>query len=319
MPLFSGSTYVPPPLLRGPHCQTIYAGRFRRVAGPRYDRIRLDTPDDDFLDVDRALVGASRVAVLSHGLEGNSGRGYVRGMARALNAAGWDVLAWNYRTCGGTLNRRLRAYHSGATDDLDVVVRYALAQGYRTLALVGFSLGGNLTLKYVGERGAGLPGAVAAAVAFSTPCDLAAGAAELAKPKNRLYRWAFLRSLRAKARLKAARHPGCVDVRRLAEVRTLYDFDDGFTAPIHGFRDADDYYRRCSALRFLDGIRIPTLLVNAADDPFLAGACYPVAVARRHRYLTLEVPAHGGHVGFVRFGPTYWSEARAVAFLAAVA
>ncbi len=319
MPLITGADYSPPRLFRGPHVQTIYAGRLRRVNGPAYRRERIETPDDDFLDLDWATVGAVRVAILSHGLEGNTGRGYMRGMARALNRAGWDVLAWNYRTCSGEMNRRLRAYHSGATDDLDVVVRHALGHGYATAALIGFSLGGNLTLKYLGERGAEADPRLCRAVAFSTPCDLAAGAVELTRPRNRLYQWSFLRSLRAKARHKAALHPGGVDLARLAAVRTLYDFDDAFTAPLHGFRDAADYYHRCSAVRFLDGIRIPTLLVNAVDDPFLAGDCYPVDVARTHPFLYLEMPDHGGHVGFVRFSDdgAYWSEARAVAFLEA--
>lgn len=310
--------YVPPPLLRNGHAQTVWAGLFRRVAGVAYRRERIETPDGDFLDLDWCRGGAPRLAVLSHGLEGDTGRPYVRGMARALSRFGWDVLAWNYRGCSGEPNRRVFFYHSGATADLDVVVRHALATGrYAAAALVGFSLGGNLTLKYVGERGGGLDPRLRAAVALSVPCDLAAGADHLARPANAVYMRRFLRALAAKVRAKAERFPGEVDVAGLAGLRTFHDFDGCYTAPLHGFRDAHDYWRRCSSKAFLGGIRIPTLLVNASDDPFLPPACYPVDEARGHPYLRLEVPAHGGHLGFVAFGGDglYWSERRAAAFL----
>jgi len=283
-----------------------------------YRRERIDTPDGDFLHLDWLRTGSDKLAILSHGLEGDTDRVYMRGMATALRRAGWDVLAWNYRGCGGSPNRLLRAYHSGATDDLDLVVRHALP-GYASAALVGFSLGGNLTLKYLGERGDTLDPRIRRAVAFSTPCDLAAGARELEKPSNRLYTWYFLRTLKAKASEKAHRFPGCVDLTRIRAARTVYDFDDAFTAPIHGFGDAADYYRQCSCRHFIEGITVPTLLVNAANDPFLPEACYPREEARQHPVFHLEIPDHGGHVGFVRFGSdgTYWSEARTVAFLGA--
>jgi len=315
MPLVR-SSYIAPRLLRNGHLQTIYGGRLRAVAPVAYRRERIDTPDGDFLHLDWHRAGSDRLAILSHGLEGDTERVYIRGMATALLRAGWDVLAWNYRGCGGVPNRLLRAYHSGATDDLDVVVRHALP-GYDKAALVGFSLGGNLTLKYVGERGDTLDARIRRAIAFSTPCDLDSGARELEKPSNRLYSWYFLRTLRAKALEKARRFPGGFDLPRVLGTRTIYDFDDAFTAPIHGFRDSADYYRRCSCRFFIEGITIPTLLVNAADDPFLPEACYPREEARHHPLFHLEVPDHGGHAGFVRFGEdgTYGSEARAVAFL----
>jgi len=321
MPLLPSPPYRPAFPFRSGHLQTVYAARLRRAEGPAYRRERIDTPDGDFLDLDWTTVGASRVAVVSHGLEGNSGRTYVRGMARALNLAGWDVLAWNYRGCSGTPNRTLRLYHSGATDDLDTVLRHALSAGrYATAALVGFSLGGNLTLKYLGERGTGLDPRLRRAVAFSTPCDLAAASAEISKPHNWIYTRYFLTSLRDKVRQKAVQFPDHIDLTRLKHIRTLFDFDDAFTAPIHGFDGAADYYRRCSSKAFLDGIHIPTLLVNAADDSFLPAACYPVEEARNHAYLHLEIPDFGGHVGFVgRNGKeTYWSEVRAAAFLGTV-
>ena len=188
---------------------------------------------------------------------------------------------------------------------------------YAHVGLVGFSLGGNMTLKYLGEQGDAAP--VARAVVFSVPVDLAASSAALARWENGLYMRYFLRSLRGKVRAKAAQFPDAVSTAGLGRIRDFRGFDDRYTAPLHGFEDAADYWRRSSSKPFLPAIRVPTLLVNAADDPFLAPACYPTDMARNHAHLTLEVPAHGGHVGFVQFGSEgeYWSEQRAAAFLGA--
>jgi predicted alpha/beta-fold hydrolase len=238
-------------------------------------------------------------------------------MAQALARHGWDVLAWNLRGCSGPPNRRLRTYHSGATEDLAVVVEHALAQGYPTAALVGFSLGGNLTLKYLGERGRDVDPRIRGAAAFSVPVDLRASARRLDRPSNWHYVQYFLRTLRAKVKRKAARWPDRIDAPGLTEVRTLVAFDDRYTAPLNGFRDAVDYYRQASSKPFLNRIAIPTLLVNAANDPFLAAPCYPRSIARDHPLLTLEIPEEGGHVGFAAFhrDGLYWSERRAAAFL----
>lgn len=319
MPLVT-STYDPPPWLRGGHLQTLYPSLLRTVDFA-YDRSeRIDTPDGDFLDLDWATVGHDRVAVLTHGLEGSTQRSYMRGMTRALRRAGWDVLAWNLRGCSGAPNRRLRTYHSGATEDLAVVVAHALAQGYRAMALVGFSLGGNLTLKYLGERGDAVDPRLHGAVAFSVPVDLRASAWQLDRLTNWHYVQYFLRSLRAKIKHKAARWPERLQAPSLTETRTLVAFDDRYTAPLNGFRDALDYYRRASSKPLLDRIAIPTLLVNAANDPFLAAPCYPRAIAQNHPHLTLDVPSEGGHVGFPVFNGDglYWSEQRAAAFLEGV-
>ena len=312
MPLVPTSSYVPPPGFANPHLQTIWAGRLRRVPGPDYERERIATPDGDFLDLDWSRTGVERVAVVSHGLEGSTSRAYVRGMAQALNRHGWDALAWNLRGCSGEPNHNLRLYHSGATDDLDAVVQHALGR-YDTVALVGFSLGGNMTLKYLGEQGADTP--VAAAVALSVPVDLAASSVALARWENAVYMHYFLRSLRGKVRAKAAQFPDDIDATGLRSIRDFQGFDDRYTAPLHGFEDAADYWARSSSRPFLSSIRTPTLLVNAADDPFLASDCYPTDEARASDHVWLEVPDHGGHVGFVARGGTYWSEARAAAFL----
>ncbi|MFB6247151.1 MAG: YheT family hydrolase [Salinibacter sp.] len=321
------STYAPPPLLSNGHLQTLVAALLRRVDFAYDRRTRIDTPDGDFLDLDWAAArgpvrpdaASSRVAVLSHGLEGSADRSYMRGMARALTRRGWNICAWNLRGCSGSPNRRAASYHSGKTEDLARVVDHVLDRGYTTAALVGFSLGGNLTLKYLGERGSAVDDRVRAAAAFSVPVDLKASAHRIGRAANWHYTQYFLRSLGRKIRRKADRHPDTVRPAALRHVRTLRDFDDAYTAPLNGFRDADTYYRTASSKPLLSAIAVPTLLVNAANDPFLADACYPTDQAAGHPHLTLEVPASGGHVGFVTLDGSgeYWSERRAASFLAA--
>lgn len=321
MPVVS-STYSPPPFLSGGHVQTLYASLLRPVDFAYDRRERIDTPDDDFLDLDWAEAGVGgspeRVAVLTHGLEGSADRGYMRGMTRALVRRGWDVCAWNLRACSGELNRRVATYHSGKTEDLDRVVAHVFERGYSTAALIGFSLGGNITLKYLGEGGHTVDERIRAAVAFSTPVDLKASSHQISRATNWHYTQYFLRSLREQIRRKAERHPNGVTTDALSHVRTLRDFDDAYTAPLNGFRDADTYYREASSRPVLGEIAVPTLLVNAANDPFLADTCYPTYVAQGHPHFTLEVPDDGGHVGFVTFDDTgeYWSERRAASFLA---
>ncbi len=321
----ASSTYAPPPLLAGGHVQTLAASLLRRVDFAYARRLRLDTPDGDFLDVDAAFADgpdapARRLAVVTHGLEGSAAATYARGMARALTRAGWDVLALNLRGCSGTLNRRPRFYHSGATEDLAVAVDYALtARAPDALALVGFSLGGNLTLKYLGERAGRLDPRVCGAACFSVPVDLAASAAHISRLANVHYTLYFLRRLRAKVRAKHRQFPDAVPLAPLRQAWTLPAFDDAYTAPLHGFADAADYYRQASSRPLLPHLDVPTLLVNARNDPFLPPACYPVAEAAASDALTLETPASGGHVGFVTLGApdgAYWSERRATAFLA---
>lgn len=284
----------------------------RRVLAPSYVRERLELTDGDFVDLDWLKAGSRRLAVLCHGLEGDSGRPYMRGMARSLGAAGWDVVCYNFRGCGGEPNRTARSYHSGATDDLREVLDHVLPRFERS-ALVGFSLGGNLVLKYLGEEGAAAP--VAGAMAISVPVDLADACARICSPSNRLYHDRFMRKLRRKVGDKAAAHPGLVDPGPLAGVRDLREFDDAYTAPLHGFRDAADYYARCSSLPGLADIRVPSLLLTAANDPLLGEKCYPRETARESAHLHLEIADHGGHTGWYLRGGTYYSEARAAEFL----
>lgn len=323
MPLLT-SDYVSPPLFNNGHLQTIFATVGRRVSGVRYRRERIATPDGDFLDLDWSRAHAKRtknsprLVILSHGLEGTSAKPYIMGMVRAFNRRGWDALAWNLRGCSGEPNRLLRSYHSGATEDLEAVVAHALKKKrYRNVALIGFSLGGNLTLKYLGERGPRLDPRVKRAVVFSVPCHLKSTALHLGKFSNKLYLTLFLASLSLKISAKKKLLPGQLPQGKLWSLTSFQEFDDLYTAPLNGFKNAEEYWKKSSAEAYLAGIRIPTLLVNAKDDPFLPDRCYPRDKAKNNPNLFLEIPKSGGHVGFVTFNRSgeYWSETRAASFL----
>ena len=318
MPLLPGSSYQAPLLFSNGCLQTVYPSLARRLDAGLYQRERIDTPDDDFLDLDWSRIGSRKLVILSHGLEGNTHRPYMVGMARMMNRTGWDALAWNYRACSGEINRQLRMYHNGCIDDLDCVVRHALKNGaYDIVALIGFSLGGNLTMMYLGSMGSKLDRRIQRSVVFSVPCDLKAGALELAKVKNYIYMKQFLVSLHEKIKLKMEQMPGVINDDGYGRIRDFRGFDDRYTAPINGFKDAEDYWFKCSSGRFLHAITVPTLIVNALDDPFLADGCYPVRQAEQSTQVHLEMPRSGGHVGFVQFNKdgSYWSENRAVEFL----
>jgi predicted alpha/beta-fold hydrolase len=318
MALIQNSTYRAPSWLPGGHVQTIYPAVFRRMVRltPRPERLELG--DGDFIDLEWSGNAGSRLAILSHGLEADMKSGHIQGMAAALIRRGWDVLTWNFRGCGSEPNRLLRMYHSGATEDLHAVVCHVLENHpAQSIDLIGFSLGGNLTLKYLGERPAELSSRLHRAVAFSVPCDLACSSRQLALPSNRIYMDRFLVAMRAKIRAKKLMFPEQLDLSGLESIRTFQEFDDRFTAPIHGFRDAADYWARNSSRQFLPQITLPTLLVSADNDPFLGPGCYPWEEAAGSSHFHFESPATGGHVGFTSFGNAgeYWSETRAADFL----
>ena len=296
--------YTPPYFLFNKHLETIYPALFRRVTVNGFRRERIPTPDDDFLDLDWLECGSNKVVIISHGLEGNSRRPYMKGMAKAFFDAGFDVISWNYRGCGEEMNRQLRFYHSGATDDLDVVVKHA-ASKYKSIFLVGFSLGGNITLKYLGENRRDVKGAVA----FSVPLNLQTSCEKIGP----VYANRFLRSLKKKVITKSGLMKGLA-ITGIDVISTLKDFDDRYTAPLHGFKDAIHYYQSCSSLYFLKEIGVPTLVVNAKNDPFLGADCYPTDT--HNPFLQFDFPRHGGHVGFSLLNnKLYWSELRALQFI----
>jgi predicted alpha/beta-fold hydrolase len=309
------SLFEPPFFLRNGHLQTILPVLMRRRFSIAFRRERLELPDGDFLDLDWLTSGAKRIAILCHGLEGSSQDGSIRGMATRLQSSGWDVLAWNYRGCGKELNRALRFYHSGETEDLKSVIDLA-AERYPRIALVGFSLGGNMVLKYLGD-GPCHP-AVIAGVGISAPIHLATSAESIDRRwTNRIYLRRFLKKLIAKVEAKALNFPDRLDVSRSRQIQTLRQFDDRYTAPIHGFRDALDYWGKSSARQYLDRIKVPALLLNAQDDPFLTPDSFPYTEAEQNPHFYFEAPAWGGHVGFIdSVHPIRpWHESRAAEFL----
>lgn len=314
MPVVS-SSFSPPAWLRNGHFQTILPALLPRQFSGRIERERLELEDGDFLDLDWQRHGNSRVVILSHGLEGSSRNDYILGMSQALQRAGWDTLAWNFRGCSGEPNRLLRFYHSGETGDLGRVIRHSARQ-YEQIALVGFSLGGNLTLKYLGE--APPHPAICAGAAISAPIDLASCARELDERRaNRVYLRRFLTTLIAKVEEKARRFPE-LDASQARTTASFREFDDRYTARIHGFRDAQDYWTRSSARPLLPRITVPTLLINPRNDPFLGPGCYPEPEAEANPHFYLEMPDSGGHVGFLDLanGLERWSERRVAEFLA---
>lgn len=313
--------YRPPCLLANGYVQSILPTLVRRIDCEHFQRERLVTDDGDFLDLDWSRVDSSSIGktlvIISHGLEGHSRRPYVAGIVRESNAQGWDALAWNFRSCSGEMNKTLRFYHSGATDDLRRVIEHAHSLGYQNIHLVGFSMGGNLSLLYVGRLGRELPVYVKSVAAFSVPCDLAASASRLAERKNKIFMWRFLKDLRAKVEAKALDFPEAVNADDYHQIKTFQHFDDRYTAPIHGFDSAIDYWTKSSCKPVLKDIRVPALLVNAKNDPFLPEACFPYEEARQSEWLSLEVPSSGGHVGFIELNKrqAYWMEKRVVDFI----
>jgi predicted alpha/beta-fold hydrolase len=281
----------------------------------RYERERINTPDDDFLDLDWLRQKSNKLIILSHGLEGNSQRSYIKGMATIFFKNGYDVLAWNYRGCSEEMNRTIRFYHSGATDDLDLVVEHSASLGYSEINLIGFSLGGNLTLKYMGEKSTTLHPLIKKGIAFSVPLNLHTSCIEISKSSNWVYNQRFLKSLKAKV-ISKAKQMEAINTAPLSSIKSLIEFDDHYTAPIHGFKGAVDYYHQCSAIRYIESINRPALIVNALNDPFLSKDCYPDHL-QDHPYLQFEYPERGGHVGFALFNQNgiYWSELRALQYI----
>ncbi|MBC6368610.1 YheT family hydrolase [Algoriphagus sp. AK58] len=315
MPLISQSSFKRPKWLFNGHLETIYPALFRQVFVPNSVRERIETLDGDFLDLDWYRTDSSRLVIVSHGLEGNSSRPYMLGMVNSFRQVGFDVLAWNYRGCGEELNRQPIFYHSGATYDLEKVVRHA-EKDYEEIFLVGFSLGGNLTLKFLGEIRSSLP-KIKKGVAISVPLDLGKSCEKISSGENIIYSKRFLKTLIEKVEKKATYFPKEFDLQKLKKLKTLRDFDDVFTGPLHGFADADEYYQVNSSLQFLDKIEVPALVLNAQNDPFLSNTCFPEKLAKKLDLVHFEFPKHGGHVGFTSASKekSYYSEARAVEFI----
>jgi predicted alpha/beta-fold hydrolase len=318
----SSAGFRPPRWARGPNTQTLLGRALRPRGVTDLRRERWTTPDGDFLDVDftRDADPSSPLILVLHGLEGSSRRGYVLSTLEAIQRSGLGGVALNFRGCSGQSNVRPRAYHSGETSDPTFVLdRLRLRFPGRQFGAVGFSLGGNVLLKLLGEGGRASRW-LDAAVAISVPYDLAAGAHRLEDTRwGRLYARHFLRSLKSKIRDRAHILREKIDLDRTLESVTLREFDDACTAPLHGFRDAAHYYQESSSAAYLASIRTSTLLIHAMDDPFLPAGSVPLKHIDGNPHLAKQFSAFGGHVGFVHgapWTPRFWAEERAAAFLA---
>ncbi len=299
MPIIVSTYPNPPAYLFNGHLETIVPSLRRHVTGVSYWREKIDTPDGDFLNLDWSKVGSKKLLIISHGLEGDSMRHYALGLVKIFNRAGMDVLVWNNRTCGGEINLRPILYHHGASYDLDTVVQHVLGKkSYGEIFLAGISMGGAQTLKYLGEKGMDLPPQITRAAVYSTPCNLASSAATLKFRSNLFYKNRFLGKLKRKMEAKALQFPELIDLDLLRKVRDFDAFDNQFTAKLHGFRDAADFYKSVSADNWMGQIAIPALILNALNDPLLGPECYPVKLAESMSNIFLEMPRRGGHTGF---------------------
>jgi len=297
------------------------------MSGVVLRRERLELPDGDFLDLDWAscvagqeIAPGTALVVVVHGLEGSSQSGYSKELYRALAGRGVATVGMNFRSCSGEMNRLPRLYHSGDTGDLSFVLG-RLRDRYpgRALGAVGVSLGGNVLLKFLGEVCERGKEVVGAAAAISVPFDLGEGARFMEHGFSRVYRWSLVGRLQRKVRAKSSLLCGLIDVERTLAARTFVEFDDASTAPLHGFRDAEEYYRLSSSAQYIEKIRVPTMLIHSADDPFLPARAIPREAASNNSAVECRFTESGGHVGFVEgppWSPTFWAEQTAAAYVA---
>ena len=315
MPLVT-SSYKPGLFFRNGHFATIYPHLFRKIKDINYDRQRFDLPDGDFIDLDWKINERhpnKKIAIIIHGLEGNTDRQYMLGAAKHLSSHKYDVLAINLRNCSTDSNRLYKSYNGGTTEDIKEVVKLVKNKSYNQIHLLGFSLGGNLILKFLGED-IKVAGCISSAVAVSVPCDLYDALLQIDRPHNFIYQKRFLKHLKQKLYQKCKDFPNKITKKDVDQCKSLIDIDNLYTSKAHGYKDALDYYDKCSAIRFLENIKVPTLIINALDDPFLGKLCYPYDEAERNANLYLETPGYGGHVGFTDKGTISYTEKRTIAF-----
>ena len=314
MPLLTTSTYKSPYYLFSNHLETIVPNVFRKINSFAYSREKLTTSDQDFIFLDWLKQKSDRLLIMTHGLEGNSDRLYMRGMADYFYERGWDVLAWNCRSCTGEMNKSVKMYHHGEIQDLTEVLQFAMTKSYKKISLVGFSMGGSIILKYLGVINNKISGVIKNAVAISVPCNLKSSASQVERPANKFYLKRFFKSLINKIRIKARQMPELL--KGLSDVRTFEELHKLYTIPVYGFKDTEDFYRQASAENYLKEVTIPTLVLNAKNDPMLSTDCFPGDIIKNHPNVFLEAPDRGGHVGFTLSGKKYtWAEERTCWFL----
>lgn len=314
MPLIEKSNYKTPKIwYRNPHISTIYFGRFMKTNPPIYQRERLELDDGDFLDVDFAIQSTRKAIILCHGLEGGSIRTYNNTSANYFINQNYSVFAWNNRSCSGEMNRLLRLYHHAVIEDLNTIVEYVISKGFQQIYLLGFSMGGAQIMNYLSRMNVNPK--VKAAVAVSTPIQLKDSAESLKKGFNRIYLRNFITKISKKFEVKKKQFPEAIDWSKLNEIKSFDEIDDYFTAPVHGFIDKDDYYKRASPAYSMDATKTPVLIINALDDPFLGKNCFPKDFAQNHPYVFLEITENGGHCAFpTHFNKISFPEIRALEF-----
>lgn len=320
MPLISSGYHHTPFYLPTGHWETVFPAVFRRVRGVHYQRERLELKDGDFLDLDWIKNKHQKLAILVHGLEGSTDRHYMKGMASYLSKNKFDILAMNCRSCSGEMNRHLRLYNHGETGDLGEVIEQVVQRfSYQSIFLVGFSMGGSIILNYLGQKGKSVPSNLKGAVTFSVPTDLHGSVQKLDDPVLSFYRKRFHRMLSDKIKQKALQFPDQIDVSNINTFEKWSDFDDRFSAPINGYRDAKEFYTKGSANNYIAEISVPVLLVNALNDPILTPSCFPKTLAKTNPNFHLEISERGGHVGFSWPGKKYaWSEWRTLEFISEI-
>lgn len=318
MPILTPTHFKTPIFQFNGHLQSIYPSILRKVSFNYAKRERLELPDGDFVDLDWSVTtkSSSKLVIVTHGLEGDSTRHYVTGMAKIFSSNGYDALGWNCRSCSGEMNRLARFYHHGDANDLRLVIQHAIQNyGYDEIVLVGFSMGGSLTLRAIAEYPEWVPTQVKKAIGFSVPCSLKGSVDALSTKENNIYLKRFLRKLGEKIKLKAGLFPGQIDATGYDQINTFIEFDNRYTAPLHGYNNALDFYEKASVGPLLHQVKIPALIVQAINDPFLLPNCMPIAVAGQNPHLFLEMTAKGGHCGFMVKGQSYtWAEKRALEF-----
>ncbi|WP_218599334.1 YheT family hydrolase [Polaribacter sp. NJDZ03] len=299
MPVLT-SNFTPTFLFKNGHFNTIYRSVFSKESC-KYKRKRVSTWDNDFIDLDFSLVGSKTLVLLIHGLEGSSQSKYIVSTTKYLNQKGLDTVCFNLRGCSGDDNLLLGTYHSGKTEDVDFIVKHLSRNyEYENIILIGFSLGGNLTLKYIGEQSENSATKVKGGIAISVPIDIASGEFELEKLKNKLYLERFLKTMKTKILEKAAKFPEFqLDKDLLAKATRFKHLESLYTVPVFGFESPEDYWEKASAKPYLSKIKIPTLLINSKDDTFLSNQCFPFDEANNSKNFFFETTNYGGHCGFI--------------------
>lgn len=311
MPILQ-SNYRPPAYLFNGHLQTIAPFFGVKRDNTLYQTEKLELPDGDFLELDWVRGGNDKLMIICHGLEGNSRSHYVQQTAQYFRAIGWDILAMHARSCGREMNRLPVLYHGGSTSDVDAIVS-KYASKYDSLVLVGFSLGGSMVLNFAAKHP--IPANLKAIGTFSVPCDLRKSEQQIDRWINRPFSQKFLDKLKNKVRKLEAQHPGIFDLNSLDGMKTIQSFTANFTSPFSGFSSLDDFYEEGSCLNSLKALAIPTLMVNALNDPFLSKSSYPKDIAQNSDYVFLEMPRQGGHTAFPITTTESWMPIRLEAFL----